>query len=50
MDQVRDSWWAIVETGINLSGFIKCEKFVDYLRNYWLLKMTLLPAIIDAAW
>jgi len=29
MDQVRDSWWVIVDAGMNLSGFVQCETFVD---------------------
>jgi hypothetical protein len=49
MDQVRDGWWAIADAGMNLSDFIQCEKFVDQQRSYCLLKMTLLPTVIDSA-
>jgi hypothetical protein len=31
--QYRERWWAIVNGVMNLWGSIKCEEFLDKLRN-----------------
>jgi len=36
--QDRDRWWSCCECGNELSGCIKCEEFLDWLRNCQLLK------------
>ena len=33
-----DKWQAIVQTVMNPMGCIKCEKFLVWLSNYWLIK------------
>ena len=38
----RDKWHTLVNRTCNEpSGSIKCRKFLDYLRNYWLFKVLL---------
>jgi hypothetical protein len=31
--QDRDQWWAVVNTGNELSGSIKCGGFLDYMSD-----------------
>jgi hypothetical protein len=39
--QFRDKWWGISGEGNEPSGSIKCEEFLDWLKNYNRLKRDL---------